>query len=180
MAITTMCSKETEGAFVEEHYGWDVSKMGPLYMHTHHVGVVLAVGEHNYYDDSDFFALVWDAEAGEAREVEYASTRGWTYPNRAGVDATPEVLAAYNAWQTARADAAAKARAEKEAQTVSRGKVVRVFKGRKVPIGTTGECFWIGRDTYTPRWAPPKYRIGIKDAAGNTHWTAADNCQVVM
>jgi hypothetical protein len=62
---------------------------GPLYMHTTHRGLVLDTGEHNYYDDSDFYAVVWNAEKGMPEHVEFASTRGWTYPNNACADATP-------------------------------------------------------------------------------------------
>jgi len=60
-----------------------------------YVGAVIALREANGYHDSDFFALVWDADKGEAFEVEYGSTRG-AYTGGASVDATPEVLAAYN------------------------------------------------------------------------------------
>ena len=61
----------------------------PLYMETTHVGVVLSTGEHNYHDDSDFFAVVWDNE-GCVREIEYATTRGWTYPNGHGLTLLPK------------------------------------------------------------------------------------------
>lgn len=62
-------------------------------------GCVLRLGEHNWHDDSDFYALVWDEEQGEVREIEYATTRGWTYHDSAKVDATDEVRAKAVAWQ---------------------------------------------------------------------------------
>lgn len=66
------------------------------------------------------------------------------------------------------------------------GAVVEVVKGRKVPIGTKGTVIWIGEGrSYAPRrysWrnayaAGPK-RVGIKDAEGTVHWTAASNVEV--
>lgn len=55
---------------------------GPEHYEITWTGRVLRLSEHNYYDDSDFFALVWDDDAGKPREVGYATTRGWTYKNR--------------------------------------------------------------------------------------------------
>lgn len=49
-----------------------------------------------------------------------------------------------------------------------KGAMAKVFKGRKVPIGTEGICIWIGNG----EWGA---RVGIKDAAGDVYWTAADN-----
>lgn len=62
-------------------------------------GCVLATGEHNFHDDSDFYALVWSEEQQRVIEVQYATTRGWTYHDSAKVDATPEVLAKATAWK---------------------------------------------------------------------------------
>lgn len=62
------------------------------------------------------------------------------------------------------------------------GKQVRVVKGRAVPRGTTGECFWMGARSYTgydDRWGNyTKTRIGIRDAHGYVHWTALDNVEL--
>ena len=64
--------------------------------------------------------------------------------------------------------------------TVSKGKLVKVFKGRKVPIGTVGRVIWIGESTFGKgRYAKTTVRIGIKDAADTVHWTAADNVEVI-
>jgi hypothetical protein len=147
----------------------------PLYMKTSHRGLVLSLGEYNGYDDSDFYAVVWNPEKGETERVTYASTRGWTYPNNATVDATPEVVAAYHAWRKAREEAARKAAAEREARTPAKGKTLKVVRGVKVPKGTTGTCIWLGKDKYAG-----KPRVGIKDASGTVHWTAASNCEVVL
>ncbi len=63
----------------------------PLYMETTYVGCVVAVGERNGYDDSDFIATVWDEDKGQFKTIVYASTRGWTYPNGAKMDAPREL-----------------------------------------------------------------------------------------
>jgi hypothetical protein len=62
-------------------------------------------------------------------------------------------------------------------------KTVKVVKGRKVPIGTVGECFWMGgydNSKYGDPWGIyTTVRIGIKDDDGNVYWTALDNVEVV-
>lgn len=135
-------------------------------------GRVLRLGEHNWHDDSDFYALVWDDEKAAPREVTYASTRGWTYNNSASVDATPEVRAAYDAWcEALRAEADARIAAERAAEP-SKGKAVRVVRGRKVPVGTEGDVIWYGDGRYGKR-------VGIRDNNGTVHWTAAGNVEVI-
>jgi hypothetical protein len=58
----------------------------------HYKGAVLvAHGEHNYRDDSYFFALVWDEEQQQVKEVEYAATAYYS-TGRAETDATREVI----------------------------------------------------------------------------------------
>lgn len=61
-------------------------------------------------------------------------------------------------------------------------KAVRVVKGRKVPIGTVGVCFWMGQTDYS-RYGDPwgiytKTRIGIRTEAGDVYWTALDNVEI--
>lgn len=58
-----------------------------------YVGCVLDTGELNFYDDSDFYAVVWDEKEQKVKRVEYATTRASTYDNYAEVDATPEIIA---------------------------------------------------------------------------------------
>lgn len=65
-----------------------------------YVGCCISESERNGYSDSDFYMLVWDEEKKEARSIEFASTRGWSYPCMGSyVDATPEVLEQYDAWK---------------------------------------------------------------------------------
>ena len=51
-------------------------------------GCVLALREHNGFDDSDYYALVYDKENDSFYEVEYATTR-FACSSYAVVDATP-------------------------------------------------------------------------------------------
>ena len=65
---------------------------------TSYAGAVLDVWERNGYNDSDFYAIVWDEASGTVKQVEYATTRGWTYNNSATIDATEDVKAKAEAW----------------------------------------------------------------------------------
>lgn len=116
-----------------------------IYLRRSHVGLVLQTGEVNGRDDSDFFAVVWNREKQQPERITYASTRGWTYANSAGVDATPDVLAEVAAHaERARIQRQAEL-ADHEARTPSKGRRVKVVAGRKLPHGTEGEVFWFGK-----------------------------------
>lgn len=54
---------------------------------------------------------------------------------------------------------------------VKRGKQVVIVSGRKYPIGTAGECFWVGENRYG--WG-----CGIKLADGSKIFTALRNVRV--
>lgn len=175
MAITTFVHDKDKGAPVP---GWpDV--VG--YSTVTYEGAVLSTGERNGYDDSDFYADVWDEASGSIKRIDYATTRGWTYLNGAAVDATPEVIEKANAYARARALDALKAAAAEDARTVAKGKRVKVVKGRKVPKGTEGTVFWMGKGraySYSQaKWGVPD-RVGFKGDDGVTYWTAASNLEV--
>lgn len=70
-------------------------------------------------------------------------------------------------------DTSAEQKARDTLFSVRKGKSVVVMKGRKVPHGLRGIVFWEGEGEYGPR-------IGIKDAAGEAHWTAASNVEVLL
>lgn len=142
----------------------------PVYFEKVHAGKVVDTREYNGYDDSDFYAVVW-TDVGPVN-VFYATTRAACYGS-ATVDATPEVMAAYKAHLAEDAKKDAAVRAAREAATPAKGKTLKVVKGRKVPKGTVGTCIWVGAGF---RGAP---RVGIKDATGTVHWTAASNVEVV-
>ena len=137
-------------------------------------GAVLETRERNGYDDSDFYAVVWDEAEGKVRTVEYASTRFWTYHNGAKVDATDEAKAKAAAWIVEHRGPLYARYAVEDAEAAARELVkgcrARVVKGRKVPVGTEGVVIWMGNGNWGPR-------VGIKDAAGEAHWTAADNVE---
>jgi hypothetical protein len=112
---------------------------------TEHVGAVLNLSERNCYDDSDFMATVWNFDKGEPETFCYASTRGWSYPCYGSwVDATPEVITLYKAWQADQETKRLAAVAAYEARTPAKGKRARVIAGRKLPVGTEAEIFWFG------------------------------------
>lgn len=152
--------------------GKDVKDTSPENYQVTWEGRVLATGEHNGYDDSDFYAVVWDDEQGAPREVTYASTRGWTYNNSATVDADDATRAKYDAYRE-------RQRASLEAVTVRVGKTVRVARGRSVPVGTTGKVFWYGpgrkRYAYDRN---PGYRVGLRTEDGEKFFTDARNVEV--
>jgi hypothetical protein len=63
-----------------------------------------------------------------------------------------------------------------------------VVKGRKVAKGTEGTVIWVGEGKYygpVPRYRSTAWstkgalRIGLKDAEGTVHWTAASNVEVL-
>jgi hypothetical protein len=151
-------------------------------------GRVCYVGEHNWHDDSDFYALIWDEAKGAPVEHTYASTRGWTYDNSASVDATPEIAAKFQAWNDARYLASVIERLDKRANRCDlKGVDVVVVSGRKVAKGTVGRVFWAGEPGRYAYNSPIRTRIGIdltglKDEHGKAKdvaWTYAENCRRV-
>lgn len=60
-------------------------------------------------------------------------------------------------------------------------KPVRVVKGRKVPIGTTGTCFWIGMRNYSKykNWWSWEAIIGFRDDQGEVFFTNERNLEVI-
>lgn len=101
---------------------------------------------------------------GFIAHVEYASTRGWTYPNRAEVDATPEINAAAKASFLPSVLKTLKQRAEKQARIVRLGDEVANVRGRKLPKGLSGVVAWMGEDKFTG-----EYRIGIDTPEGRVY-----------
>lgn len=63
------------------------------------------------------------------------------------------------------------------------GQIVEVFKGRKVPIGTRGEVFFVKRKNfgkYADPWGVYSATIiGIIDDDGNKFYTNCENCRVI-
>ncbi len=77
---------------------------------------------------------------------------------------------------TWKAEAAARAAAALAAD-IAAGNIVKhapviVYKGRKVPVGTTGIITWIGEDNYGAA------RVGIRTDSGDVVYTAQANVKV--
>jgi len=122
---------------------------------------VLEVYEDNGYNDSDFYAVVWDDEQNCILHKQYATTRFYSEGYGAKVDATPEIIE--------------KAKAEKEkyflkfaiesdienAKSIKIGKRVEVTRGRK-NRGVIGEVFWVGRPEKFSYHSKEYHNIGIK------------------
>jgi hypothetical protein len=109
---------------------------------------VLYDGERNFHDDSDFYAIVWDDELGEMRNICYASTRGWSYPNNATVDFGPnregcaEAYAAMVKVLREKLGAEARAALLVKRENPDVGDEVRVVHGPG--LDTVGTVFWAG------------------------------------
>ncbi len=161
--------------------GWTGPKVAGFFRYSHE-GLVLATRERNGYDDSDFYAVVWDADAGEPKNIEYATTRGWTYANSATVDATDEVRAAYDAYLRELAAGRQAAADAAELATPRVGKTVKVIKGRKIPVGTVVAVTWYGEGSVYGGSArrqavAPPMRVGL-NIDGKRVYTDASNVEV--
>lgn len=141
-------------------------------------GAVLQTFERNGYDDSDFYAIVYDEATDSIKHVCYATTRGWTYANYATVDATPEVLAKAQRAAYEADVRVAQMQDEWNSTTIAKGKQVAVvgtgknedrprrWKGEIIEAGTEGTVFWIGVDSFrSSRWHT-SYRLGVELADG--------------
>lgn len=129
-----------------------------------YAGAVLDTYERNGYHDSDFFAVVWDAEAGGVRSILTHSTAWWSGHSGAVVDATEE------AWEAARAAIlpkvveALRKLAEEEAVKPYVDRRVRSLTTRGKNKGVEGVVRWYGEDRYRPTYRDSTikhYRVGI-------------------
>jgi len=113
-------------------------------------------------------------------------TTGFGQDATVTVDATPEVKAAYEAHLARKNEEArvireaaalrdaefARLRVLEDAKRPRRGMRVRVVRGRKIPVGVEGECFWVGNSGFG-------VRVGLK-IQGETFWTDAKNVEAVV
>ena len=190
MAVVTMCSADTPGAVRSDYW----SKEGrDIYLVTEHVGMVVEVvpGKVTYsHGDADDVATVYDPATDTFREVMYASTRGWSYPNHAAVDATPEVKARWEAKLASDREAARAAHEAREAATPYKGKRVRFVKAKRankakgeatVPAGTEGEVFWYGEDNFARSYSyfGRPMRVGVATDDGRKVFVGAGSVEVI-
>lgn len=95
-----------------------------------------------------------------------------TIPSQAQRDEDAAANASY--W----ADRARVAREAEEAVAAlkvefAKGNVVKVVKGRKVPVGTEGTIFWFGESDFGG------FRVGFKTVMGEVHYTALSNVEAI-
>lgn len=144
-------------------------------------GAVLCTRERNFYDDSDWYAVVWDGEG--LRPVQYATTR---YPmdGSAVIDATEAVRARAAEWLADWLYALLKRRDQENAQAVVPGREVVVRKKcllRKRPhplAGTMGRVGWVGEVRHPAGWrATTRVRVDMAD--GQVLWFGIDELAVV-
>lgn len=158
-------------------YSWDKR---PYWASIEYEGAVLATWEENHYDDSDFYAAVWDEGAQRVTSVCYASTRGWTYCNSANVDATDEVKAKADAWLVKWGESMLWDKAADDAVRPVLGQRVRIEKGQKHK-GVEGVIAWRGEDPYrSSRYGTYKaYRIGVRSDDGEMHFVPEEYAVVL-
>ena len=122
---------------------------------------VLEVYEDNGYNDSDFYAVVWDDEQNCLIHKQYATTRFYSEGYGAKVDATPEIIEKANAEKAKYFLKYAIENDLENAKSVKIGKKVEVTRGRK-NRGTIGEVFWVGRPEKFSYHSKEYRAIGIK------------------
>ena len=162
MAIIQECSKETPNAFEIKKFGGEISYAVKTFE-----GRVLCEYEKNGYNDSDFFAVVWNDETDSLKVIEYGSTRHGGYYG-CTVDATPETVAKAREFKE---NILARERFEKE-QLMSgfaeKGKLATVAnaKGKNARFNNCqGVIFWEGVDKFAPHYLAKhgaNRRVGIE------------------
>jgi hypothetical protein len=156
-------------------------------MHRSHEGLVVELGSHYMGDgDSTFLALVYVPSTGDYESIAYCSTycpgcdhgrgreiEGWC---RAVVDAPDQIRAELAERRRVEAERSQAERARVEMEqawhTPTRGAIVRVVAGRKIPPGLEGQVTWDGDSQYGPR-------VRIRFDNGEEEFTAASNVEVI-
>jgi len=136
-------------------------------------GCVLAIGEHNYYDDSDFYAIVWDSSIGQPRKIIYATTRAWSYPCVAVVDATPEIKATYSEWEANHKLVWDAYHKEVAAYVPEKGKLAKSITTKGKAKDLEGEIFWIGDSKFNG-----EKTVGIRDEDGRSAYVALERTRL--
>lgn len=95
MAISRLVTKD---GFNHKLYQHDKRNEGKYEYEYTHVGCVLSLGENNHYDDSNFYAHVWNEETQTVDKIYYDTTRCYT-GTTAQVDATDDVRKKAKAWE---------------------------------------------------------------------------------
>jgi len=173
MPIVWKENKRTETTYIDGSF---VRRERPTYD-----GAVIGQINREVRVMSDVWAIGHFAEVWTGSEVRLVAVGDCEFGDYGTIvpDATPEALAAASQWKARReeekreAERRERARREEErAKVVAKGKRVIVARGRKVPKGIEGVVFWLGLG----KWG---HRAGIKTKAGDVHWIAAANLDVV-
>jgi len=126
-----------------------------------YVGRVLETYEENGYNDSDFYAIVWDDETNSLIHKQFATTRFYSNGYGAKIDATPEIVEKATAERKNRFLKSAIENDEEKAKTITKGKMVEINRGRK-NRGIIGEVFWVGNPEKFSYYAKEHRSVGIK------------------
>jgi hypothetical protein len=126
-----------------------------------YVGRVLETYEENGYNDSDFYAIVWDDETNSLIHKQFATTRFYSNGYGAKIDATPEIVEKATAERKNRFLKSATENDEETAKTIAKGKMVEINRGRK-NRGIIGEVFWVGNPDKFSYYAKEHRSVGIK------------------
>lgn len=141
-----------------------------------------------------YYAVVWDLELERPVRI-WTHTEGehGGFYRKANIDASKEINQAYLAWSEGESvgkvfadrldqyDTEQMLMDSQRRQSCPKGRKVEVFKGRKVPVGTSGTVFWSGVDNFG------RVKLGLftserRDSKGryaDVVWVAADNCRPV-
>lgn len=124
-------------------------------------GCVLSTYEHNGAWDSDWYATVWDETEETVKDIEYDTTRAGSNGSWAKIDATEDTIKkVYRYYKNTAKKHFDSVYNVAQAKTVTKGDTVTVVRGRKIPKGTVGEVFWVGKrfNMYSGR---DEERVGI-------------------
>jgi hypothetical protein len=140
---------------------------------------VILEREANGYDDSDFFALVWDEETQICKEVQTGTTR-FAWNEYVTVDATDEVIEkARNYYQNEYEKAKQEifeATLKAQKSMINMGDDVVVTKGRKAPKGVVGRVEKFRFNMYQP----DNTQLSIQTVKGEWYDTYIKNVERVV
>ena len=160
-----------------------------FWLYDTHVGLCVAEREMNGYNDSDFYMTVYEPETNSFKEIEFATTRGWSYPCLTSrVDASPEIMEKYKQYLEQLRKERIVAFEALKAKNPTKGKTVKVIRGRKHK-DKVGVIFWRGvnkfRTYYRNGYNRPEslfnQRLGIEDNnTGERFFVPADYAEVIL
>ena len=140
-----------EGSFSFLHHKHYALEKTPVVMIEKFKGQVISEYERNYYDDSDFFAVIWDEEKQKPFSYQYASTRAWSYCNSAVVDATPDVLEKFNCYHKKIEELNREYKQELEKHIPKVGSFVKSLTTKGKAKGAEGIVEWIGSTPFSKK-----------------------------